>query len=403
MIAVGAHRPADLRLLGAGDHADRVGPAGQRELRRVTAQAAAGAPDQHVVALLHAGAVTGDQLPVGGGVDQAGGRRLLPAEVARLGHQLVGLDQGDLGEAAEVGLEPPDALLRVEHRVVVAVGRLQLHRQAVRDDLVAGVPGVDPGTGAQHDARQVGADDVVRQVVALGQRRELPVPLQEGEGGDGLEDRGPHRVVVDGTGHDGDQGLARSQFRHRHVVEVERLARVLLPAGEPGEHLRVLLAHRDGTVGLGQGQSREVGGGGVRCEDRVKDLVHLGASGEALWRTLEGTLGSRGVPSVRREVLPCRWHGWNERAVARIACDAGVRTLWGQTAYEETLYAARPDCPQRMARSARRKVTACQWSSPQVGVGPDLSRRPGSQMSLSAFSTARSTCAGEAPVRATAT
>ena len=40
----------------------------------------------------------------------------------RLGHQLVGLDDGQLGQAAEVGLEAPDALLRVEHGVVVPVG-----------------------------------------------------------------------------------------------------------------------------------------------------------------------------------------------------------------------------------------------------------------------------------------
>ena len=169
---LGAHLPADLRLLLAGDDADRVGAAGQRELRGVRAESAAGAPDQHVVALLHAGAVARDELAVGGGVDQARGGGLLPAEVLRLGHQLVGLDQRDLGEAAEVGLEAPDPLLGVEHRVVVAVGGLQLDRQAVRDDLVAGLPGVDAGAGAQHDARQVGADDVVRQVVALGERRE---------------------------------------------------------------------------------------------------------------------------------------------------------------------------------------------------------------------------------------
>ena len=61
---------------------------------------------------------------------------------ARLGHQLVGLHQRDLGEAAEVGLEAPDPLLGVEHRVVVPVGALELDRQAVGDHLVAGLPRV---------------------------------------------------------------------------------------------------------------------------------------------------------------------------------------------------------------------------------------------------------------------
>ena len=118
------------------------------------------------------GAVARDELAVRRGVDQPGRGRLLPREVGGLGHQLVGLDQRELGEPAEVRLESPDPLLGVEHRVVVAVGRLQLDRQAVRDDLVAGLPGVHPRPGAEHDAGEVGADHVVGQVVPRGQRRE---------------------------------------------------------------------------------------------------------------------------------------------------------------------------------------------------------------------------------------
>ena len=64
---------------------------------------------------------------------------------------------------------------RVEHRVAVAVRVLQLHVQTVRDDAVARLPRVDAGTGAQHDAGQVGADHVVRQVVPGRRLR----PLQE--------------------------------------------------------------------------------------------------------------------------------------------------------------------------------------------------------------------------------
>jgi len=48
-------------------------------------------------------------------------RRLLPGEVFRLGHQLVRLDEAELGQATIVGLEPPDPLGRIEHRVVVPV------------------------------------------------------------------------------------------------------------------------------------------------------------------------------------------------------------------------------------------------------------------------------------------
>ena len=134
----------DLGLLRAGDDADRDGAAVERHLGGVGAQPAGGAPDQHDVALLHVRAVVGDQLPVGGGVDQPGRGGLLPGQVAGLGHQLVGLDQGQLGQAAEVGLEAPDPLLRVHHRVVVPGRVLQLHRQAVRHHLVAGLPPVHP-------------------------------------------------------------------------------------------------------------------------------------------------------------------------------------------------------------------------------------------------------------------
>jgi hypothetical protein len=129
-----------------------VAPPTQGKLCGVGAETSGGAPHEDHVPLLHAGAVAADQLPVGGAVHQPGSRRLLPGEVRRLGHQLVGLDQGQLGQAAEVGLEAPDPLLRVEHRVVVALVVLELDRQAVRDDRVAGLPLGDAGARRQHDA-----------------------------------------------------------------------------------------------------------------------------------------------------------------------------------------------------------------------------------------------------------
>ena len=55
--------------------------------------------------------------------------------MAWLGHELVRLDQRELREPTEVGLESPDPLLRVEQGVVVAGRVLQLDREAVRDHL----------------------------------------------------------------------------------------------------------------------------------------------------------------------------------------------------------------------------------------------------------------------------
>jgi len=62
-----------------------------------------------------------------GGVHQARAGGLFPGEVIRLRHQLVGLDDGEVGEAAEVCLVAPDALLGIHHRVVVAIGAFELH------------------------------------------------------------------------------------------------------------------------------------------------------------------------------------------------------------------------------------------------------------------------------------
>jgi hypothetical protein len=146
---LGAHPATDLRLAGASDHADRRRATAQRELRGVGAQAARGAPHQHDVALSHGRAVGGDELAVRGGVDQTGTGRLLPRQVCRLGHELVGLDQGELGEATEVGFVSPDALLRVEHRVVVPGRVLQFDAEAVGDHLVAGLPQMHARAGAQ--------------------------------------------------------------------------------------------------------------------------------------------------------------------------------------------------------------------------------------------------------------
>ena len=228
---LGPHRPAQLGLVLAGDHADRDGPARQRVLGGVGAQAAAGPPDQDVVALRHRGAVARDQLAEGGRVHQAGRRGLLPGQVLRLGHQLVGLDDGQLGQAAEVGLVAPDALLGVEHGVVVAVGALQLHGQAVGDDLLPRLPHGHAGPGAQHHARHVRTDHVIGQVVPRGELGQLPVTAQEREGGHGREDRAPHRVVVDRAGHDRDQRLAEAEFGDRHLLDVQRLAGIPVAVG----------------------------------------------------------------------------------------------------------------------------------------------------------------------------
>ena len=114
-----AHRLEQLDPLGARHHAHRGAAAVEHELDGVGADAAGGAPHEHGVALLHLGGVTPDEHPVAGGGAQPVDGALLPGEVLRLRHELVGLHDGEVGQAAEVRLEAPDALVGGEHGVVV--------------------------------------------------------------------------------------------------------------------------------------------------------------------------------------------------------------------------------------------------------------------------------------------
>src|SRR5690606_20647894 len=126
----GAEPPHQLRLLLAGDDGDGVGAHHLAELHREDAQAAGGAPDQHHVARLHLGAV--DEHAVGGEVGQPVARGLHPAEVLRLGKKLLGLDLGELGEGAPVGLVAPDLLLGAGEGIeTVAFGALSAALVAV--------------------------------------------------------------------------------------------------------------------------------------------------------------------------------------------------------------------------------------------------------------------------------
>ena len=84
--------------------------------------------------------------------------------------QLVRLDERQLGEAAEVRLEAPDALLGVEHRVVVAEWALELDGRQWATTSSPGCHTCTPGPVRRTTPDKVRAEHVVRQVVALGER-----------------------------------------------------------------------------------------------------------------------------------------------------------------------------------------------------------------------------------------
>jgi hypothetical protein len=113
------HLVEDLRLVRRTDDADWDATTIQDVLRGVCANAACCSPDQNHISLLHVCAIRRHEHSIAGGVTQRIHCSLLPRQVLGLRHQLVGLDDREVGEPAEVRLVSPDALVAAEHRVVV--------------------------------------------------------------------------------------------------------------------------------------------------------------------------------------------------------------------------------------------------------------------------------------------
>ena len=192
-----------LALGFVGNDADRIGARGGAELDAEHAEAAGGAPDEHVVARAQAVRLVAEQHAVGGGQRQGVGCGLLPGQVLGPVHQLPVLHPAELGERAVGRLVAPDALRRREHRVAaVAFLVVAVVLIAVDDDLVADLPALDLGADRPDDARGVGAGDVIGLLVHVERR-------------DRLAERRPDAVVVD----------ARRHHQNEHVVAVERPGR----------------------------------------------------------------------------------------------------------------------------------------------------------------------------------
>ena len=136
--------------------------------------------------------------------------RLLPGEVARAGHELLGLDTGELGEAAVTGLVAPDALAGGVHRITtVAFLVVAIVLVAVDDDLVADLPALHPGADGPDNSRGIGPGNV-------------DVTLVNVEGADGNAERGPHTVVVDTCRHHENQDLVAVDLVRRQHLHLHR-------------------------------------------------------------------------------------------------------------------------------------------------------------------------------------
>ena len=210
---------------------------------------------------------------VAGAVAQRVHRGLFPREVGRLGHQLVGLHHAEVGQATEVGLVAPDALVVAHHRVVVRRRVLVVEVVAVHRHPVARLPGPHGRPHPQHHARGVAADHLIGLVVAAGPLALAGQARHRAEGADRLEQAAPHGVEVEAAGHDREIHLVGRQLGCGHLADVHAPAWILLLRRDPCPHLLLALQHMGGAVLLGNGQSGDVGTAGTLL-DGLEDLLH---------------------------------------------------------------------------------------------------------------------------------
>ena len=187
------------------------------------AEAAGGAPDQHVVAGLQLALV--HQHPVGGEVGEPVGGGVHPGEVLRLGQQLLRLDLGELGEGAPGRLVAPDPLATARPSGRGRGPRRPRRRPGCSGSTTSspGFQRVTPSPTFQTIAGGVGAADVVAVlgVVAVAEDR------------DRLAQRRPDVVEVDAGGHHADDHLEGAGLGDLDLLELEGVlaARPRAPGG----------------------------------------------------------------------------------------------------------------------------------------------------------------------------
>ena len=225
--ALGPEPHDELALVLVRDDADGVRARRVDQLDRIGAKTPRGAPDQHVHAGLQFVRLVPEQHPVGGGQRQGVAGGLFPGQVLGAGHQLLGLDAGELREGAVGRLVAPDALGRRIHRVApVAFLVVAVVLVAVDDDLVADLPVADLVAHLPDDPRGVRARDVVRLLVDV-------------EHADRHAEPGPDAVVVDARRHHQDQHLVAVDLPGVHDLDLHRLVGLALALApdRPGIHL----------------------------------------------------------------------------------------------------------------------------------------------------------------------
>ena len=142
----------------------------------------------------------------------------------------------------------------------------------------------DPATGEMIEPDGSRRKATASELEAAGQ------PVEEPERRQRLEDRRPHRVEVDRAGHHGDVDLVVGELGRRHLLDTDRLGRVLGRRLDPFEHACVLAPHDGGSERLGDREIGDLVARGIG-QDRIEDVLH--------GRTSRGA-GGAGVNLARR-------------------------------------------------------------------------------------------------------
>src|SRR5277367_2923459 len=219
--ALGAELHAEIDLAIVADDAHWDSAFGLDDLNRHAAEAARRAPNQHDVAAADDMWRPAHQHPVRGRADQRGACGFFPGEMGRLGHALMRLHAGELGEAAPVGFVTPDFEGRVVHRIVAVAdgGRVAIPYAAVNDDAVADLDVVHVVAGRIDDTRGVAAADVEIRMIVLRFLARADHVDRRAEGR-------PHVVEIDPGGHDVDQHFVGLDFRDCDFFNFEGVIRV---------------------------------------------------------------------------------------------------------------------------------------------------------------------------------
>ena len=130
--------------------------------------------------------------------------------------------------------------------------------------------------------------------------------VEEGEGGQRLEDAGPHGVEVDRAGHHGDVGLVGRQLRRGHLADVEALGRVLVGRRQALEHADVLAADERGPVATRGWGGRPAPRRRRPGQDRLRGSAASSGGYRSVaggWPTSAGRRGRRGHDRAMAVVL----------------------------------------------------------------------------------------------------